>query len=254
MRHYFIVSVIVPKILKFLLSLIFILLSACQHTDTVDEQILNTKKTPDLSKAALFNMQLGLGYLKQGDRPRAKKKLLIALEQEPNSAEVNAAMAYYLEQTKELARAKKYYLKAIALSPATGAQFNNYGAFLCRQGKYKDAELYFLKAINDPNYLNTAGAYENAGLCVLAIPAPRKAAFYFTQALNQDPSRRESLYELIVLELKEGHQKRALEWIQRYPHLVLKDKILLALAQQCAQETGQYALAAEYKKILIKQK
>ncbi|MCW8453574.1 hypothetical protein OQJ18_04855 [Fluoribacter dumoffii] len=48
-----------------------LLLQACTHDKESEEQ--NFKK-PNLSKAASYNVQLGLGYLKQGDRPRAKKK------------------------------------------------------------------------------------------------------------------------------------------------------------------------------------
>src|SRR5690242_7983555 len=108
-----------------------LLLQACIHNK--ESEKLSYKK-PDLRKAASYNVQLGLGYLKQGDRPRAKKKLLTALEQEPTSADVNSAMAYYFEQTGEQNQAEKYYLKAITLSGNKGAQLNNYGAFLCRQG------------------------------------------------------------------------------------------------------------------------
>src|SRR5580704_10911769 len=118
-------------------------LLACHHTKTIP---VDTLKKPDLKKAAAFNVQLGMGYLKQGDRPRAKKKLLIAMQQAPDSSDVNAAMAYYYEQTNELDQARKYYLKALSLSSNAGAQLNNYGTFLCRQGQYKEAELYFLKA------------------------------------------------------------------------------------------------------------
>ena len=77
---------------------------ASMSTHKTDE--MPTRKKPDLSKAASYNIQLGLGYLKQGDRPRAKKKLLTALKQEPNSADANAAMAYYFEQTSELEQAR----------------------------------------------------------------------------------------------------------------------------------------------------
>ena len=120
---------------------------------------------------------MGLGYLKQGDRPRAKKKLLTALEQEPTSPDVNSAIAYYFEQTKELKQAEKYYLKALSLAGNSGAQLNNYGTFLCRQGDYKKAENYFLKAVKDVQYVNTAGAYENAGLCALSDPMMIKPSF-----------------------------------------------------------------------------
>ncbi|WP_172653493.1 type IV pilus biogenesis/stability protein PilW [Legionella fallonii] len=231
------------KALRFLIIMTCLFLLACHQTKSTQ---VDTVKKPDLKKAALFNVQLGLGYLKQGDRPRAKKKLLLALEQEPNSPDVNAAMAYYNEQTNELEKAKNYYLKAISLSGNDGAQLNNYGTFLCRQGEYKKAEGYFLKAVKDEHYIHTAGAYENAGLCAQAIPDLNKAKHYFTTALNQDPTRKVSLYELAKIESKEGHDTEALNLIQKNPELVLNDKIFLALAKEIAEKAGKFDLAAEY--------
>lgn len=238
------------NILKFLLLVSCLLLQACQSNKEEDD--LPNKNQPNLSKAATFNMQLGLGYLKQGNRPRAKKKLLTALEQEPNSADINAAMAYYLEQTSEKEDARKYYLKALSLSSNSGAQLNNYGTFLCRQAEYKKAEGYFLKAVKDPHYINTAGAYENAGLCVLAIPDTEKAKLYFTKAINQDPSRKESFYELVKLEKKEELYEQAFQLIEQHPDLVLSEKALLDIAKDLANKLGKYEMAAAYEDNLNK--
>ncbi|HHT0591867.1 TPA: type IV pilus biogenesis/stability protein PilW [Legionella anisa] len=226
-----------------LLVMACLFLQACTHDEESEKQ--NFKK-PDLSKAASYNVQLGLGYLKQGDRPRAKKKILTALEQEPSSPDVNSAMAYYFEQTKELDQAEKYYSKAISLAKNGGAQLNNYGAFLCRQGDYKKAETYFLKAVNDLKYLNTAAAYENAGLCALSTPNNDKAKQYFAKALNQDPSRKVSFYELLKLEIKANRDAEAFALVQKHSDLILNDRVLLALAKEVSDKVGQHALAAEY--------
>lgn len=237
------------EILRFLFLMSLVLLQACQHKATI-EQLPTSNKQINLTKAADYNLQMGLGYLKQGDRPRAKKKLLTALTQAPNSADANAAMAYFFEQTADMDNAKKHYLKAISLSntakSAVGAQYNNYGTFLCRQGDYKKAEIYFLKAVKDVQYVNTAGAYENAGLCSLAMPDENKAKFYFTQALEQDPSRNESLFELVKLLSKEGHDPEALKLLQKNPELVLNDRVFLSFAKEIANKTGDVKLAEEY--------
>ena len=218
-------------------------MQACVSNEESEKQYL--KKT-DLSKAASYNVQLGLAYLKQGDRPRAKKKLLTALEQEPKSPDVHSAMAYYFEQISEPVQAEKYYLKAISLASNSGAQFNNYGAFLCRQGDYKNAEQYFLKAVNDLHYIHTAGAYENAGLCALSVHDIGKARHYFTKALNQDPSRKVSFYELIKLETKNGQNTEAYALLRKHPDLVLNDRMLLSLAKEVAEKVGKYNVAVDY--------
>ena len=165
------------------------LLQSCQQAQNSSYQ-----------EAALYNTQLGLAYLKQGDRPRAKRKLVTALAQAPDSPSVNAGLAYFMEQTGEMKRAAFYYRQAMLLAPGRGAQLNNYGAFLCRRGHYRVAETYFLKAVNDAQYEHTASAYENAGLCAMAIPDYPKAMHYFRKALEHDPLRKQSLNELVKIE------------------------------------------------------
>lgn len=232
--------------LKVVLLFCVCFIAACRYDAHQDE--LN--KSSNLNQAAMYNTQLGLAYLKQGNRPRAKKKLLQALSEAPNSPNVNAAMAYYLEQTKEFDKAKTYYLKAIVLSSNGGALCNNYGAFLCRRGDYQQAEQYFLKAAKDIQYLHASGAYENAGLCSLLIPDYKKARHYFKMSLNQDPSRRESLYELVKLESQMGHNTLALRQLKKYPNLVLKDTSFLFLAKKIAKQTGDTLLFAQYEDAL----
>ncbi|CDZ78285.1 type IV pilus biogenesis/stability protein PilW [Legionella massiliensis] len=203
--------------------------------------------SPKQHNAAVYNTQLGLAYLKQGDRVRAKRKLIRALDLAPKSADTNAAMAYYCEKTGELSDARNYYKRALSLAPNSGAQLNNYGSFLCRQGSYKEAESYFLKAVKDARYLNTAGAYENAGLCTALIPEYTKAEYFFAKALEQDPQRAQSLYELVRIELKQNHANKALAYIKQYQKLAWHESSLLALAVEASHQSGDLKAEKVYK-------
>ncbi len=227
----------------FLIVGLFFLQSCEQNTEEKNEPV---SKKYNREEAATYNTQLGLAYLKQGDRSRAKRKLLLALKQAPESPNVNASMAYFMEKSGEMDDAQAYYKKAITLSAGSGAQFNNYGAFLCRREKYQQAEGYFLKAVKDMQYENSAAAYENAGLCAMAIPDYEKATQYFTKALEQDPSRRQSLYELVNVEMKLEHTNEALGYLQKYPALTLRDRTLLALAVDVAHKADKQEIEAEY--------
>ena len=146
--------------------------------------------------------QLGLAYLQQGDRPRAKQSLLRALNKDPRSASANSAMAYFLETTNNKKLAAIFYKKAIHFSSADeiASHWNNYGSFLCRKGDSKQAEIYFLKAVHYFKYTNTALAYENAGLCALSVGDQLKARYFFKKALMHDPLRKQALDELVYLE------------------------------------------------------
>lgn len=220
-------------------------LQSCQsHIEAKQEVAIKEQRLRD---AAVYNTQLGLAYLRQADMPRAKHKLLIALELDPNSPDVNVAMGYFLEKTGDIDKANVFYKKALSLMPNSGAQFNNYGTFLCRMGEYKEAEKYFLKAVSDVHYIHSAGAYENAGLCATVIPDYGKALFYFKKALAQDPERKQSLAEIAQIEIKLNHSGKALELLQHYRQQVLNDAVLLALAINAAHQTGQFNVEEMFK-------
>lgn len=230
--------------MRFAFLLSCLLLPACQPIGEA-----SSEKQRDIRKnkeAASYNTQLGLAYLKQGDIPRAKRKLLAALDYAPDSADANGAMAYFLEKTNDYSQAKRYYLKALSLTPKKGAQLNNYGAFLCRTGHYQEAESYFLKAVADVEYINSAAAYENAGLCAAEGHDLDKAANYFSKALARDPQRRQSLYELVSIELKKNNTKQALNDLNKYPLLLNKDRKLLTLALNAAKQAEKGDLASQY--------
>ena len=195
-----------------------------------------------------------MAYLKQGDRERAKHKLLLALSEDPESPDVQVAMAYFMEQSSEWEQARRYYKKAMKLAPGRGAYLNNYGVFLCRQGRYGEAQYYFLKAAADVRYEHTARAYENAGLTAEAAHDDKNARHYFVKALQQDPSREPSLYELVLMEEKANRVKHALFYLQQYSNMALHHRSLLAMGVRLAHKTGQFELEKEYQSTLDKTK
>ena len=239
------------KKLPYIISLALIMLSlpACQR----DLEIKNENRVKALHQqdAASYNTQLGLAYLKQGDTPRAKRKMLNAMRLAPDSPDVNSAMGFFLEKTRNLKDADIFYKKAIALAPTSGAHMNNYGTFLCREGHYQEAESYFLQAVLDPQYIQSAGAYENAGLCAAAIPDENKAVYYFKKALEQDHERKQSLSELASIELKRNHPEQALSMLQKYQQQTLQEPVLLAFAIDAAHQVGKVDVEKTFKEHLI---
>lgn len=205
------------------------------------------------ARASHINVQLGLGYLQKGQTTRAKQKLLLALKQAPKSAEANDAMAYFLEATGEKEDADKYYQRAIKLSNNQGAPLNNYGTFLCREGKYKLADSYFRRAVKDKDYVNLADAYENAGLCALQLPNYKRAEFYFKQALAKDPERPNSLLELAEISYRKGQNKNAEKYLNRYRHLAKETPQSLYLNYRVATRLHKKKTAHRFAQQLMKQ-
>jgi type IV pilus assembly protein PilF len=167
-------------------------------------------------KIAEINIELGMGYLEQKDVQRAKQKFLAALESDASLPETQYSMAYFFEVTGNTEQANVYYLKAISLAPKRGDTQNNYGTYLCRIGEYRNSVEHFKTAVLDPNYLDMAGAYENAGLCALKIPDMNQALNYFNHAILQDANRPVSLMNAAELEFKKGNYAAARERLNEY--------------------------------------
>lgn len=223
---------------------IFLFLSACQSSGSHEPD--DSSQTQHNPAAAAFNVQLGLSYLNEKLMERSKHKLLKALEQDPNSATTNGAMAYYLEVTANIPQADAYYRKAISFAEDKGPALNNYGGFLCRQKQYQNAEQYFLRAVAVPTYVRSSEAYENAGLCELKLPNIAKAKQYFQRALEQDPKRSSSLYELARLALEENQLTLAKQYLNQYSQSGELDLTGAELGLKIARRVGESDQAATY--------
>lgn len=226
----------------FLIGLIIIFITACTSM-TSNESV----KTTGAKSAADSNVELGMSYLQQGDMSRAKQKLLTAVEQEPNSAQAHAAMGYFLDNTGDTRSAETYYKKAIDIDPKAGATHNNYGTYLCRHGRYQEAEQHFMLAVQDSSYLNTASAYENAGLCAMQVHDLTKAAGYFNQAVQHDPKRALSWLELGEINYQQNKYQDAQQYLARYMQLTSDPgPEALWLGVRIARQLGDSTTAGNY--------
>lgn len=210
--------------------------TACNTTTpAIDPSQANDK--PNL-KAAAINVKLGLAYLQKGHISRAKKKLLIALNQGPKYIPAYEAMAYYYDKTGQFNEAEQYYTKALSLNYQSGKAQNNYGAYLCSHGQYRKSLGYFLNAVKDPHYLTTSEAYENAGLCALLIPDRSLAKQYFNKALAIEPERANSLLEISQIYFNEGDIQKASANMRIYENFAQPTAESLWLKYRIARKQG----------------
>jgi type IV pilus assembly protein PilF len=213
---------------KLLCAMVVIcLLSACSTMD--GGQVVANRL-----QAADYNVQLGLGYLQEKEVSRAKEKLLLAVNQAPRWPVALDALAYFYEITGNIPEADKYYRKAVRFARQSGQAQNNYGAFLCRQGRYQEAQWHLLQAAQNPSYVNSAQAYENAGLCALAARSAN-AEQYFKNAMMQDPQRTSSLYELAKINYNRGDYTQANDYLIRYAQIEKPDANVALLQKQVAK-------------------
>lgn len=200
----------------------------------------------DKVEAAQTRVSLGLTYLKNGSFSQAKFNLDKALEFDPRSGQANYAMAFYYQQVDEISRAHEYYKQAIELSSDDPDILNSYGAFLCRQGDYKQAKRYFLQAVDDKRYVSTAQTYENLALCAQNQNLIAEAIGYFNSAINHQPTRASSLMSLAQLYVQTTQWDDAKKALWKYERSASVTEESLWLSFQIAQGQRDMRGALEY--------
>ena len=189
---------------------LMVTLSACSSGKKSSEQ-QQIQETP-----AKINAELGRGYMQQGDYKLAMEKLQTALKYNPKHDKAHHYLAQLNRLLGDTEGAIKHYQLAIELAPQNSQLRNNYGAYLCEQKQYKEAEVHFLLAINDPLFAGKLQAYENIGLCAYEAGEPQKAEKYLRKALQIQPKLAYSLIQMAMIYFDSGEYLNARAFLQRY--------------------------------------
>lgn len=162
-----------------IMLLLLCVLSACQTLTSPAVQAENDRRAESHYRLGIH--ALTMHSAKDNLLPKAFKELLIAEGFAPRRADILDALGYAWSLHGNLKKAETYYVRAIKYDP-TAATYNNYGGLLLKQGRPKQAEKQFRKALEDPRYVNSFLAYINLGDALLeqgrfseAIPAYRQA-------------------------------------------------------------------------------
>ncbi len=155
----------------------------------------------DRTEAVKARINLALAYLERHDFPKAKENIDKALAHDENDYLPHSVLAYYYQQTGDLKSAETAYQTALQYSQKFSAGGkarpdvqNNYGTFLCKQGKFEQAYQQFDAALESTQpYYHQADTLENIILCARQQPNATKAANAQAQLEKLDKARAEKL-------------------------------------------------------------
>lgn len=182
-------------------------LSACVST--------TSEPRPTDEEAAVANMNLGIGYLRQGRPDAAVDALERAVDLNPRLANAHSALALAYDQLGEADQAEEHHRRATQIDPGNADVQNSYAVFLCRQNRWADAERYFDRAVSDERYPLRAAAYVNAGNCARGANDLTKAEENYRAALAVDPANTDAMAGMIELAVRTENFLQARAFIQR---------------------------------------
>jgi len=204
------------------------------------------KQTDKAHEAAIYNVQLGVAYMNQGDLERAKEKLERALAQDPNSADVRSARAALFARLGEKEKADSEYRAALRLAPQDPRMVNNYAVYLCQNGRADEGVKRFLEAARNPLYTTPEAAYTNAGVCLRSAKRDEEARVNFTRALQLKPNFAEAQFQLANLQFDHGELVPARNGIDGYIGTYNETPDLLLLGVRVARAQGDRVAAQRY--------
>lgn len=205
------------------------------------------------ANAATLNMELGIGYLQQGNFAVALEKLKKALEYDDRLAKAHNAIAVLYEETKDNALAEEHYRRAVELEPGFTVAKLNYGRFLCARGKLAEGESQFSAIINDPNAKLADAAYTGAGVCARLSNSLQRAEEYLRKALEQNANNPSALYEMASLYHAQGKDLQARAFLQRYHAQAGYNPASLSLGIAIEDALGGSDLRRDYARLLLTQ-
>jgi len=166
--------------------------------------------------AAVANMNLGAGYLRQGRHDLAIERLLRALDQDPRLANAHSTIAIAYDQIGSAEDAENHYRRATQLEPDNPAAANSYAVFLCRQDRWSDAAPYFRRAASNRAYTTPEVALTNAGVCARDAGEAEQAQEFFRAALTENPAYPDALTNMMDMAYRSGNYMQARAFVQRY--------------------------------------
>ena len=184
--------------------------------------------------------------LRAGQLDAAETEVKAALKADPKSADAYTLMGMIEEQRGLSALAGSHYAKAAELAPDRGPQLNNYGAWLCGNGRAAESLAYFDRALADPAYATPAAAMANAGSCALTAGQTVRADRDLRSALTLDPANPVALAGMAENEFRAGRYFQARAFSERRLAAASATRQVLQLASQIEQKLGDTAAAARY--------
>ncbi|MGA9340916.1 MAG: type IV pilus biogenesis/stability protein PilW [Rhodanobacteraceae bacterium] len=202
-------------------------------------------------EAARVHTELGQKYMQQGKLELALDKLNKALSFDANYADAHTVIALLYENIGDLKQAEEHYRRAAELKPKSGDELNNYGAFLCKLGRYDEANVYFDRAVADPFYKTPDVALTNAGTCLVKAGKYPAAERDLRGAVQQSPRNAEALFQLASVLYHQGDYFHARAFVQRFESVSKPRPESLLLGRNIELRLGNADAARDYTRRLI---
>ena len=226
-------------------SVIVLSLGACV---TTKESVFTEEPSPQ--KTLERRVGLARQYIGERNWVDAKRNLQLAVDIDPENAEVQEAFALVYQSTGEYELAEESYKSAIELQRNFSRARNNYAAFLFSLERYEEAEVQLTYVVQDTLYNERPNAFINLGLVRLKLFNTQGAEEAFVRSLSMDRTNTLAMLEVVQIRFDAGDIPSASRYYKSYRKYVGRQSprglwlgIRIAQDQGDRNAEGSYVLA-----------
>ena len=167
-----------------------------------------------------------------------------ALQIDPNFADAHSVRGLILMDMGETQLAEESFQRAMKLSPNNPDFANNYGWFLCENGRERESLGYFDAALKNRAYASPAKAMNNAGVCSMRLGDMAAAERFFNQAFQAEPANADANLNLSRLYYARGDYERARFYVARVLRAENAGAAVLWMAIRVERKLGDHDAAS----------
>lgn len=226
-----------------LLATIATVVAACTATGSATGEgakpsVITQAPSNDQQQRAKNHVELGSLYLLEGRSAIALEEARIALTADPDYAPAFNLLGMTHMGMNEPRLAEENFQKALRIAPGDPEISNNFGWFLCQNGRERQAIEYFMAAAKNPLYNAPSKAYTNAGICAQKLKEEKVAEDYLLTALQHAPANTLAQYWLADIAYRQGRYAVAKQWVSDIERLVEPTAEVLWLAARVERKLG----------------
>ena len=165
---------------------------------------------------AQIRTELAALYYERGQYGVALEELDVVLQAAPDYAPAYNVRGLVRMALREFKQAELDFRRSLELDSGDSDAHNNYGWFLCQQGRERESIKHFLAALKNPLYSTPSKAYLNAGVCSKKGGNMQEAEEFLHKALVVQPNMPEALFGLADLAFANGDYAGAKSYFLKF--------------------------------------
>jgi type IV pilus assembly protein PilF len=202
-----------------LLAGLLIVLAGCAATSSSPQaesaQARSDSDQTSVERRARVRLELASAYLGRGQASTALDEVKAALAAKPDLPDAYNLRGLAYATLGEMKLAEESFQRALQLAPRDLDTLQNYGWFLCQQGRFADSELQFAKVLAQPQNPNVTRTLLAQGVCQARAGHWTEAEATLSRSYELDPANPTTAYNLSDVMYRRGELERARFYIKR---------------------------------------